>query len=85
MANWLAVVAGILPVAAVGGYDYAFGPYDNDSIYTWQIFVGPLLIATASALRLGVRRAAKIMLIGVPLAAIATWLFAITAMFVIPS
>ena len=78
------VVAGILPLALISAYDSAFGPFRDDSIYSWQILVGPLLIAAACAPWVGPRGAAIIVLVGVPIAALATLILGLALVLVIP-
>jgi hypothetical protein len=78
------VVAGIVPLALLSAYDIAFGPLRDDSLYWWQILVGPLLIAAACAPWAGPRRAAIIALVGVPTAALATLALGLALVLVIP-
>lgn len=66
----LGVVAGVLPLIVIGTYDVA-GAMVNDSVYQWQVIVGPPLIAAVCGLRVGPRRAAQIALVGMLTAVIA--------------
>ena len=67
----LGIVAGVVPLCLVGGYDLAFGPLDDDSIYSWQVIVGPPAIAAACAPWIGVRRAVLVAVLGVLVAGLA--------------
>ena len=78
------VVAGIVPLALLSAYDLAFGPLRNDSIYSWQILIGPLLIAAACAPWTGPRGAAIVVLVGVPTAALATLALGLALVLAIP-
>lgn len=66
----LGVVAGVLPLMAIGAYDVA-GATVDDVVYQWQVIGGPPLIAAACGLWVGARRAAQIACVGVLIAVIA--------------
>lgn len=66
----LGVLAGVLPLIAIGGYEVIVDTLSNDDIYDWQVVVGPTLIAATCAPRVGRRRAVQIALVGIVTAAI---------------